>query len=127
MQTVRWNFADQLPQLEPAPLVANSAGNADMQVEIQIGVQLCARTGEAMPAAGDTIAISAQQCVKIGVCLADGVETDGSWTTRCQLELGFEREELRSARREIAVVVEAGTRPARAPMHSTLALQAWST
>ena len=89
----------------PAALVADPAGDADIQAEIEIGARLVDPGGEAMRDAAARRADIAQDRQEILVRVALMQEDRLAHSRRAQLLL--ERVQLRLARRKIPKVVEA--------------------
>ncbi len=99
------NVAHQLEQVRAAALVADPAGDADMEAEVEIGVQLVLLAGEAMRHRL-AHAMVAQDLGKARMRVAR-VQEEGLAQLQAELELRDEPFLLVGMRRVVAVEVEA--------------------
>lgn len=105
-QPVRWNLSHGVAQVQAASFIADPAGDADVQIEIQIGTDLIAARREAMRHATPQLrAEFSQDLDKILVSIA--LMQEYRFAQRdSQLKLTAERFTLRGTRRKVAEIVE---------------------
>ncbi len=102
------NVPHEFAQVRAATFVADPAGDADMEVAVEVIEQLGFLAGETVDDRGaDATTHVVHEAQEVGVRVALVQEQRLAAVDR-ELKLAFECEQLRLARREIAVVVETG-------------------